>query len=575
MEAECADSNRRVESLVDDAPSRGELVIEALPPHMDGLLVSGYGQQGSSMNGEKRPEVEGSDAGAAVVQEPMPRDHEQVWLRELHRTVLAAFDEQLKRALIRRGAAPEVLAGPELSVSLSDISIIDWIQAIQLFAKHAIITVIHDDTESRLWCSSGELVDAESGRLRGEAALYRIVGIERGQVVTELREEPRARTIRASTPGLLLEAARRKDESALLRGRLGDLGRCFQGAGRRPRALDAGEAATFDLFSRPRRLVDVLSDSVLGDLETLAVLDRLIRAGRLVEAPAAELEPPPSSALAAEDGTRRTDSVAPLARSRPPERNRVSNGRWWGSTAVVALSVAFAGWLGARGAAWSTGPSSIGSGSERASSSAPSAATRELESFPVMLRTYPAHAELQIDGRSVGKGEWRGSFARDGSIHELRAVAAGFVPLRVIFIDTAPPFDLHLEPLPGRGGPSPSSAMASPPAAADNDASGAAPADLDGAGGASTDAALALAGEKPSAGADGEPEPRGRSARSKSLAAASRAPRRAAAAERAGAARAAPMSEDEDAAGPPPNGKRKPYVQLIEGEPERAAGLSP
>src|SRR5690349_22832407 len=91
----------------------------------------------------------------------------QEWLREFHRSALTVFDEQLKRALIRQGAAPDALAGPELSVSLDDISIVDWIQAIQLFAKHAVVTVTHDDTESRIWCSNGALIDAESGPLRG------------------------------------------------------------------------------------------------------------------------------------------------------------------------------------------------------------------------------------------------------------------------------------------------------------------------------------------------------------------------------------------------------------------------
>src|SRR5688572_2727643 len=121
------------------------------------------------------------------------------WLRGFHRSALVAFDEQLRGALIRQGAAPEALGGPELSVSLSEISIIDWIQAIQLFDKNAVITVMHDMTESRLWCSKGGLVDAESGRLSGEAALYRIASLERGQVVTEWRSVRRERTIRAST----------------------------------------------------------------------------------------------------------------------------------------------------------------------------------------------------------------------------------------------------------------------------------------------------------------------------------------------------------------------------------------
>lgn len=577
MEAECADRNERAESSIDDALARAEPVIEALPPHMDGLLVSSYGGQGSSMlNAEKRPEAELTDTQASLAREPAPRDQEQEWLRELHRSVLAAFDEQLKRALIRRGAAPEVLAGPELCVSLSDISLIDWIQAIQLFAKHAIITVIHDDTESRLWCSGGALVDAESGRLRGEAALYRIVSIERGQVVTELREEPRPRTIRASTPGLLLEAARRKDEAAMLRARLGDLGRRFQGppTGRWPR-LDARESATLELFTRPRRLADALAESTLGELETLSALDDLIRSGRLSEAPPAVLEPAPPSAPSSDDGLRRLDSVAPLARSRPPEPAPASNGRGWGATVVAALAVALAAWLGARGAAWS-------SASARAESSAAASAaggvSRDPETYPVALRTIPAGAEIEIDGRPVGRGEWRGRFARDGAIHELRATAPGHVPLRVLFIDTAPPLDLHLEPLERAEPPVGVAALEASVArselakAARSASSFARNASASRASAAAADEASVADAEKPP-DVDAEPDARARPGRGKSLAA-SRAARRAAAAS---ARSASSESADEAEAAPPPasRGKRKPYVQLIEGDPERAAGLTP
>lgn len=610
MEAECADSNERAESPIEDAAASGASVIEALPVNMDGLLVSRYGEQISPMlNAEKHTESEGADAGAPLVREPAGRDHEQEWLRGLHRSVLAAFDEQLKRALIRGGVAPEVLPGPELTVSLADISIIDWIQAIQLFAKHAVITVIHDETQSRLWCSSGELVDAESGRLRGEAALYRIASLERGQVVTELREEPRPRRIRASTPGLLLEAARRKDESALLRGRLGNLGRFFQSAGfhgaaaaRRQRPLDPGEATTLDLFPHPRRLVDALADSALGELETLAALDNLIRAGRLIEAPAAAIETPPPS-VPAEDGAARFDSVAPIARSRPAERAVASSGRSWGSTAVVALSVAAAAWLGARSAAWSPGSPELGV--ERAPVAQRGAPSREPETYAVALRTTPASAELSIDGRAVGKGEWRGRFPRDGAVHELVAAAAGHVPLRVLFIDTPPPFDLHLDPLPGGG----SSAGAGPVAALPSPASSASGADLASASASGSPASSDTA----AGGIEAEAEPRGRSSRAKTLASL-RAARRAAAAERAAAAQAAQAasaqagtgqaasgqygsgqagsgqagsgqsgaSPDESASDDGDDGprrvarsKRKPFVQLIDGEPERAAGLAP
>ena len=155
----------------------------------------------------------------------MRLDDVHAWLRQRQRSAIVAFDEHMRQALVRQGAAMEALAGPELSASLSDVSLIDWIQAIQILARQAVITVLHGTFESRIWCADGAIVDAVSGRLRGEAAVYRIAALDRGQVVTELRAVHRERTIQTATPWMLLEAARRKDDACRIRLELGDLER--------------------------------------------------------------------------------------------------------------------------------------------------------------------------------------------------------------------------------------------------------------------------------------------------------------------------------------------------------------
>lgn len=370
------------------------------------------------------------------------REDAHDWLRGFHRSAVLAFDEQLRHALIRQGAAPDALGGPELSVSLSDISIIDWIQAIQLLAKGAVITVMHDMTESRLWCSKGGLIDAESGRLSGEAALYRIVSLERGQVVTELRSVRRERTIRASTAGLLLEAARRKDESAMLRRRLGNLERHFQAvdAAVPSHSLNTAEVAVLRLFVEPRRLAEVLDESELGDVETLAALESLIRTGHLLERRADPASPRRAGhgSDTAEAGPHR---VLPISFAWPRQRELPRRDmRWLLAMLVMSSLVSLAAWLGAR--------TSVASASLALTPAPALSPPPQPETYSAVVRVHPPGATLEVDGRKLGVEYWSARLPRDGTVHELRVTAPGHLPARVLFVDAAPPLDITLEPLP-------------------------------------------------------------------------------------------------------------------------------
>jgi len=141
-------------------------------------------------------------------------DEIQDWLRDFRRSALLAYDAGLQQTLIRQGADPAALAPAEFTGSLQDLSVPDLIQSLQIAGKSGVIVVTHEGLQSRVWCLDGAVIDADSGHLGGEAALYRILSFEHGRVTAELRAVARERTIHASTPGLLLEAAYRKDKSA-------------------------------------------------------------------------------------------------------------------------------------------------------------------------------------------------------------------------------------------------------------------------------------------------------------------------------------------------------------------------
>jgi hypothetical protein len=203
-------------------------------------------------------------------------------------------------ALARAGAGAVVLSaaatvvpraeGPaRCSGTLADLAVADVLQLLQLIGKSAVMTVTveHGGAQSRLWCNEGSLIDAESGRLRGEAAAYRILALDDGWLEAELRHEQRPRTIDAPTQRLLLEAARRKDETLGLKRRLGDE-RCCYRLVHEPEAehlgsLSAAEVRLLRVLASAPSVVELLAESDLGDLETLVLLERWFDAGYLAQ----------------------------------------------------------------------------------------------------------------------------------------------------------------------------------------------------------------------------------------------------------------------------------------------------
>jgi Domain of unknown function (DUF4388) len=211
----------------------------------------------------------------------------QDWLRLFRRSALLAFDEELKQTLIGQGANADALAAAEFTGHIEDVSIADLVQTIAIAGKDAVITVTREGRDHRMWCSAGAIIDAESGRLSGEAAAFRMLAFERGRMVADLRPEPRDRSINNATHRLLLEAMHRKDDCTALLARLGSVDRCYRLGDRSTSArvhVSTDELSILRCFDGARCIGDILAQSELGDLETLTALARLVDGGYLVSA---------------------------------------------------------------------------------------------------------------------------------------------------------------------------------------------------------------------------------------------------------------------------------------------------
>lgn len=274
------------------------------------------------------------------------------------------------------------------SGTLDDLAVADLIQIVQLLGKSAQITVTRDGAESHLWCSDGELIDAESASVRGEAALFRVLSFEQGWLVAELRASDRTRTIFGTSQQLLLEAARRKDEFVRHGGAVEPL--------------------------------DSLSDA----------------------RPGAEAE---SAAESFVEVAQQAASLPPIV-AQPSRSQRAPRGSAWLALASLLLVPAAYFW-GAR-----TAPAPDAAATQQIAAQqvvAPLAVSPpKPESYDVVVSTEPQSAELWLDGKQAGTGQLNTRELRDGASHELSVKAPGYAPVTIFFADAAPPAVVRLERLP-------------------------------------------------------------------------------------------------------------------------------
>jgi hypothetical protein len=280
-------------------------------------------------------------------------------------------------------------AAARFSGTLDDLAVADLLQIVQLLGKSAQITVTRDGAESHLWCRDGELIDAQSGSARGEAALFRVLSFERGWLVAELQPVERTRTIFGTSQQLLLEAARRKDE-----------------------LVRRGEPEEPPV------------DSVPGDLHFRP----------------AELSAEPIAAEPIAELAQQAASLPPLvAQPRRSEPPRAPRGFAWLALASVLLVPGAYFW----GAHMAPVPPPAPAAQQLA---APPVI--EPANYNVDVSAEPETAELWLDGKLVATGHLSTSQPRDGASHELSVKAPGYAPVTIFFADAAPPALVRLERLP-------------------------------------------------------------------------------------------------------------------------------
>jgi hypothetical protein len=276
---------------------------------------------------------------AACAERGLSRAELTHWVRVYRWAARRAIDEQVIAALSARGLTVDDLPATEFSGGLDSMGVSELVQTIQYGRKDAHIRVTHGAEQSDIWCVQGDIVDAQSTRLVGSAALYRLMLLKEGQVHADFSAVRRARIIHASTQALLLESAKRSDDCRELRARLGDTRAIYVASAHAPTdsPLEPQLTQVLREFDGASSVDDVVHMSLLPDLETLLIIRRLLDESWLTPKPQAM----PAARLARRAASQRLpSSVLPTVLSGQARSSRALSWpqRLWGS-AVLGLAV--------------------------------------------------------------------------------------------------------------------------------------------------------------------------------------------------------------------------------------------
>ncbi len=356
------------------------------------------------------------------------------------RKVRDALDPMLARILRLADHDPASYCKRELAGAIDDVPLLDLMQIIKMGRRSAVIDVRREECVGRLWCSDGELVDAAIGNLEGEAAAYRILGMDEGDLFADYRTVARPRLIRETMHTLVLEAARRKDECDELLRRLGGREAIWWSAPSTAGVLmDDVEASVFEAVAQGSRVRTVLARNRVGDYETLRAMadlaERNCIRSYLPQRAFQSTNPPP-----------------PAEPTPPPPlpQKEATQARKYPWAPAVAAAVALTAVLGA--VATTAGGDSVEvDGDARDASVSESGESQaqpsERYSYPVRVSVAPPEADLWLDGRLAATGQLAVALARDGQTHELLILANGYQSKTFLFQDISPPELVALEPM--------------------------------------------------------------------------------------------------------------------------------
>jgi DNA-binding response OmpR family regulator len=202
-----------------------------------------------------------------------------VYIREILGRVNLVMERKEREGLGR--TAKTRFAG-----SLEDMGLVDLLQTIDLSRKSGVLKLSSGPRRGSVFFQEGRVIDAELGRLVGEAAIYRFLLWNEGSFELEFREVRSEDKLGISTQALLMEGVRRLDEWGRLQEQLPGLdavlevhhAELMQRLGEIPDELNTVLRA----FDGQRDLTEILEVAGGDDLATLTAISKLFFDGFLM-----------------------------------------------------------------------------------------------------------------------------------------------------------------------------------------------------------------------------------------------------------------------------------------------------
>ncbi|MCZ7677291.1 MAG: DUF4388 domain-containing protein [Sandaracinaceae bacterium] len=147
-----------------------------------------------------------------------------IYIKEIITRINLTLQRQEREGLARRTS----ISKTRFTGQLGDMGLVDLLQTVEISRKSGVLELTNGAHRGTVTFRDGQLVDAEAGRLRGDAAIYRLLLWNEGEFEIDFRPVRAEQRIKSSTQALLMEGMRRIDEWGRLLEQIPSLDNVFE-----------------------------------------------------------------------------------------------------------------------------------------------------------------------------------------------------------------------------------------------------------------------------------------------------------------------------------------------------------
>ncbi len=205
-----------------------------------------------------------------------------IYSRELTTRVEMAL-ERRERQRLKQGPEQRRFYG-----ELEQMSVTDLLQAMEMGKKSGRLVIQGDGIIGQMVFTGGRVIDANTGEIRGEEAVYRILGWDRGAFEIHFGAQDGPGTIDQTTEALLMEGMRRLDQWARVSEQLPPLDEVYRVDYDEYAAnlADLPDEATslIRLFEGGNTIERCIQQAPVADVDALSAISQLVFSGVIYRA---------------------------------------------------------------------------------------------------------------------------------------------------------------------------------------------------------------------------------------------------------------------------------------------------